>query len=73
MTKEEAQTYIGKRVMVRSHRVTDKTGVVKSYKSHGHHFWVYLDEPIKNRGNGKLSNWHKCNAGNCTLLTEKDK
>jgi hypothetical protein len=63
------RSLLGKRVMVRSHRVTDKAGIVKSYMAHGHHYWVWLDEAIKTRS-GKMSQWHKCNADNCRLEKE---
>lgn len=68
--KDEAESYVGKRVQVKSYRVNGALGFVKSYDRGRHHFWVWLDEPIKNLGDQKMSRWHKCNAGNCTPIEE---
>ena len=65
MSKDDAEKMVGKSCTVKSYRVSGASGIIKSYLPRTHHFWVYLDEPIKNKSNGKLSNWHKCNAGNC--------
>jgi len=68
MTKDESRDYpasIGKTVIINSYRVKGATGIVTQYLPRTHHYWVKLDEPIENRGNGKLSYWHKCNADNC--------
>lgn len=67
LPKEAAPAMVGKRCVVFSYRVKNAAGTIKSYIWQTHSFWVILDEPIVNRGNGKLSTWHKCNAGNVTI------
>jgi len=71
---EEAtpEDFIGKKVVINSYRVSGAVGHVTRYLSKTHHYWVWLDKPIKIKS-GRKSNWHKCNAGNCRLFDpEKD-
>jgi hypothetical protein len=67
ITREEAPSLLNKRVLVNSYKIKGKTGIIKQYISNTHHFWVYMDEPYETKS-GKLSRWHKCNAGNCKLV-----
>jgi|GEM_PF-2304943 hypothetical protein len=70
VTQEQARLMPGKRVMVNSYWIKNKPGKILQYLPKTHHFWVYMDEPYKTMG-GTESRYHKCNAGNCTLIKEE--
>lgn len=71
LTKEDKDNYalmVGKRVIVNSYLIQNKTGVITGHLRSANHFWIKMDEMYKTLS-GSLSYYHKCNCGNVKLIT----
>jgi hypothetical protein len=68
-SKQQAAEMVGKACVVNSYHLRNQQAVIQAYMPTTHHFWVVTEQAYVTTC-GKISRWHKCNAGNCTLITQ---